>query len=63
MVFYGFWRKTSKKRTILLRKNRITNNLYMGKNTKNQGELTLKSIENGLKKTKKTSSLLFYKKM
>ena len=35
----------------------------MGKNTKKLGELTLKSIENSLKSTKKTTYLLFYKKM
>lgn len=63
MVFYGFKRKTSKTWTNILCKNRITNNLFMGKNTKKQGELTLKSIENGLKSTKKIYSLLFYKKM
>ena len=57
-----FGEKQAKKGTFIVQ-NRITNNLFMGKNTKKQGELTLKSIENGLKSTKKTTYLLFYKKM
>ena len=61
--FLWILKKNKQNASNFIVKNRPIDNLFMGKNTKKQGKLTLKSIENGLKSTKKTSSLLFYKKM